>query len=89
MAGTEPGVQIYTTAWCGYCSAAKRLLQSKGVAFEEIKCDGAANLRRELAERTGSNTVPQIFIADEAIGGYDDIAALEAAGKLDPMLGIS
>lgn len=86
MAST-PEVKIYTTAWCGYCSAAKRLLESKGVAFEEIRCDGEPELRRELAERTGSNTVPQIFIGATGVGGYDDIAALEAEGKLDALLG--
>jgi glutaredoxin 3 len=82
-------VIIYTTAWCGYCAAAKRLLNSKQVNFEEIAVDGNTALRAEIAERSGRHTVPQIFIDGQSVGGYDDIAALEASGELDRLLGLS
>ncbi|MEE4184952.1 MAG: glutaredoxin 3 [Gammaproteobacteria bacterium] len=82
-------VIVYTTAWCGYCAAAKRLLNSKQVTFEEIAVDGNAELRAEIAERSGRHTVPQIFIDGRSVGGYDDIAALNASGELDRLLGIS
>jgi glutaredoxin 3 len=79
-------VTIYTRQWCSYCTAAQRLLTDKGVAFENIDCTGDQAKRRWLAELTGRNTVPQIFIDGEAIGGYDDMRALERSGELDEML---
>jgi len=79
-------VVIYTRKWCGYCSAAERLLKSKGVAFEEIDCTGDRAKRDWLAEVTGRTTVPQIFIDGQAIGGYDDVRALDRAGELDKLL---
>lgn len=82
-------VTVYTTAWCGYCAAAKRLLNSKSVEFEEIGVDGNAELRAEIAERSGRHTVPQIFIDEQSVGGYDDIAALNSSGELDRLLGLS
>ncbi len=79
-------VKIYTTDWCGYCSAALRLLRSKGVEFEQVDVDGNATMRRWLVEATGRTTVPQIFIGDEPIGGFTDLRALEQRGVLDQML---
>ena len=79
-------VKIYTTDWCGYCSAALRLLRSKGVEFEQVDVDGNAKMRRWLVEATGRTTVPQIFIGDEPIGGFTDLRALEQRGVLDQML---
>jgi glutaredoxin 3 len=79
-------VLIYTTPVCPYCVRAKRLLQKKGVAYEEIDVAGDDAARELLAERTGLQTVPQIFIGDEHVGGSDDLHALEQAGKLDAML---
>lgn len=79
-------VKIYTTDWCGYCSAALRLLRAKGVAFEQIDVDGDAKMRRWLVEATGRTTVPQIFIDGEAIGGFTDMRALDERGVLDGML---
>ena len=79
-------VTIYTRKWCGYCSAAERLLKNKGVAFENIDCTGDRAKRQWLAELTHSSTVPQIFIDGRAIGGYDDMAALDRRGQLDPLL---
>ena len=79
-------VKIYTTDWCGYCSAALRLLRSKGVEFEQIDVDGNAQMRRWLVEVTGRTTVPQIFIGGTSVGGFTDIRALDQRGLLDPML---
>jgi glutaredoxin 3 len=80
-------VQIYTTRTCAYCVAAKRLLASRGIPYEEIDVSGDDAKRAWLAATTGRRTVPQIFIGGEAIGGYDDLAALDRAGKLAPLPG--
>lgn len=80
-------VKMYTRRWCGYCTAAERLLQEKGVEFEEIDCTGDQATRKWLAETTGRSTVPQIFIDGQSIGGYDDLRALDQRGELDRMLG--
>lgn len=79
-------VTVYSTRICPYCVMAKRLLTSKGVAYEDIMVDGNDDLRAELIRRTGRRTVPQIFIGETHVGGYDDLSALERAGRLDPML---
>lgn len=79
-------VKIYTTDWCGYCSAALRLLRAKGVELEQIDVDGNAKMRRWLVEATGRTTVPQIFIDGEPIGGFTDLRALDERGVLDRML---
>lgn len=78
-------VEIYTTPFCPYCLAAKRLLGRKGVAYEETDVSDPAQ-RAAMAQRAGRRTVPQIFIGGRHVGGSDDLHALEAAGKLDPML---
>lgn len=79
-------VQLYTTDWCPYCSAAKALLDEKGVAYEEIDVTDPA-LREQMMQRAhGRRTVPQIFAGDVHVGGYDELAALERRGKLDPLL---
>ena len=80
-------VVIYTGSFCGYCSAALRLLATKGVDYEEIKVSNSPELRAEMEQRSRQFTVPQIFIGDQHIGGYDDIAALEQRGELDALLG--
>ncbi len=80
-------IVIYSSSYCPYCSAAKRLLTNKGVAYEEIDVDGRPALREEMRTKAGGvNTVPQIWIDDRHIGGCDDLHALDAAGKLDPLL---
>jgi glutaredoxin 3 len=80
-------VTIYTTPFCGYCMAAKSLLSGKGVAFEEIDVLRAPDRRQEMIQRSnGGRTVPQIFIGGTPVGGYDEIAALDRAGKLDALL---
>ncbi|HXN80877.1 MAG TPA: glutaredoxin 3 [Myxococcales bacterium] len=80
-------VVIYTTPVCPYCVSAKRLLKKKGVAYVEVDVAGDDEARIQLTERTGLRTVPQIFVGDEHVGGSDDLHALEAAGKLDALLG--
>jgi len=85
---TTPLIRMYTTRWCGYCSAARKLLNAKGVQYEVIDVGRDAQLRREMTELSGRTTVPQIFIDSKPVGGYDDIAALDASGKLDTMLGL-
>lgn len=79
-------VVIYTTPICGFCHAAKRLLDSKGVAYEEIDVMRDVEKKQEMMQRSGRRTVPQIFIDEAHVGGCDDLYDLERAGKLDPML---
>ena len=79
-------IEIYTTPWCGYCARAKALLEKKGAAFEETDVMEDAVKRTEMRERSRRTTVPQIFINGQHIGGSDELAALEQAGKLDPLL---
>ena len=82
-------VEIYTKAFCGYCSRAKALLESKGVTFEEYDITMGGPKRTEMIERSnGGMTVPQIFIDGQHIGGSDKLAAQDAADKLDPLLGL-
>jgi glutaredoxin 3 len=80
-------VEIYTRVFCGYCTRAKRLLEAKGVAFQEYDITMGGEKRAEMLRRApGRLTVPQIFINDRHIGGCDDLHALDRAGKLDPLL---
>ncbi len=80
-------VTIYTTPICPYCDRAKRLLRTKGVAYEEVDVARDAALRKSMmAKAGGRQTVPQIFIGDRYVGGSDELAALERAGKLDGLL---
>ena len=79
-------IEIYTTPWCGYCARAKALLESKGAAYDETDVMEDAVKRTEMRERSRRTTVPQIFINGQHIGGSDELAALEQAGKLDPLL---
>ncbi len=82
-----PPVEIYTTPFCPYCHAAKRLLQKKGAAYTEIDVSQDPDLRMKMTQRAnGRRTVPQIFIGGQHVGGSDDLHALDHAGKLDPML---
>lgn len=79
-------VKVYTRKWCGYCSAAERLLDAKGIPYEQVDCTGDNKTRKWLLETTGRSTVPQIFIAGKSIGGYDDLSALNRRGDLDKLL---
>jgi glutaredoxin 3 len=87
-AADQPRVRMYATAFCPYCVRARRLLETKGVAWEEISIDGDRERFQEMTLRSNRTTVPQIFIGDIHVGGYDDMAALDRAGKLDPLLGL-
>ena len=79
-------VVIYTRQMCGYCAAAKALLDRKGVSYTEHDATFEPKLRSEMMERSGRNTFPQIFVGDTHVGGCDDLHALDSAGKLDPLL---
>lgn len=80
-------VTLYTSPLCGFCHAAKRMLTGKGASYAEIDVAADPSKRQEMMSRAnGRHTVPQIFIGDNHVGGYDDMAALERTGKLDPML---
>jgi len=80
-------VRVYTTTSCPYCVQAKRLLDRKGVAYEEIDVTGDTERRAEMMRASGRRTVPQIFVGDTHVGGYDDMAALDRRGQFDPLLG--
>ena len=77
---------MYSTDWCGYCQRARNLLERKGATYREIKIDEDAKQREEMMQRSGRRTVPQIFIGEHHVGGYDDLAALDRAGELDKLL---
>lgn len=80
-------VELYTSPMCGFCHAAKRLLNQKGVSFSEVDIWAEPDRKAEMIQRAnGGRTVPQIFIGDVHVGGCDELYALERAGKLDPML---
>jgi glutaredoxin 3 len=81
-----PSILIYATAWCPFCRRAKQLLEEKGQRYEEIDLDRERDRRAEMVERTGRTSVPQIFIGERHIGGYDELAALERSGELDSLL---
>ena len=83
-----PKVVMYTTAICPYCVRAKFLLEHQGVSFEEIRIDTDHAVMQEMMERSRRNTVPQIFIDDFHVGGYDDLAALKMAGPYPVQLQI-
>ncbi len=83
---SHPEVIIYSSPFCGYCAAAKRLLDGKGVEYTEIDVIFDPDKRREMIERSGRRTVPQIFVGGTHVGGYDDLSALDSKGGLDPLL---
>jgi glutaredoxin 3 len=81
-------VVMYSTGFCGYCMRARGLFERKGVAFREIKVDEIPGAREEmLAKSSGQRTVPQIFIGERHVGGFDELYALEKTGELDKLLG--
>jgi glutaredoxin 3 len=83
---STPQVEIYTIDWCPYCARARALFEAKGVSFTEIDVEAVPGARSEMTARGGGDTVPQIFIGGHAVGGCDELHALEAAGRLDPLL---
>ena len=81
-------IEVYSTERCPYCVMAKRLLTSRDLEYREIDVTHDDALRRDMEQRSGRRTVPQIFIDGEAVGGYDDLARLNATGELDRRLGL-
>ena len=77
---------VYSTLICPYCNAAKRLLQQKDLAYEEIRVDLDLSKRQDMIQKSGRTSVPQIFINDQHIGGFDELNALNRSGKLDQIL---
>ena len=85
---TQAKVVMYATGLCPYCMWARQLLEQKGIGWEEIRVDKEPERRDEMEDRSGQYTVPQIFIGDFHVGGYDDMAAMDRAGELDGLLGL-
>jgi len=87
---TTPEITVYSTGWCPYCERARALLERKGLPFREIKVDEDPAERQAMLTRSGGRrTVPQIFIGERHVGGFDELYALEKAGKLDELTGRS
>lgn len=82
-------VKIYTRKWCGYCTAAEKLLTKKGIPFENQDCSDDPATRKWLVTATGQTTVPQIFIDGKSIGGFSELDALNRRGELDRLLGLA
>jgi glutaredoxin 3 len=79
-------VTVYGNATCPYCGAARMLLTKKSIAYDDIVITNSADLRNEMQQRSGSNRVPQIFIGEHHVGGFDELCALEKSGELDKLL---
>ncbi len=79
-------ITIYTSAFCGYCARAIGLLDAKGVAYTEIDAGSDQEKKREMIDKSGRTTFPQIFVGDRHIGGCDELLALDRSGELDPLL---
>src|SRR5690606_33407269 len=84
--GAQPPITLYTSAVCGYCVAAKNFLRSRGLEWEEVRIDLDPAERERMVARTRRSTVPQIFVGEVHVGGYDDMMALHRAGKFDALL---
>jgi len=82
-------VVMYTTGVCPYCVRARKLLDKKGVKYTEIRVDHDPSQWPEMEQRSGRSTVPQIFIGEFHVGGFDDLSELDLEGKLDPLLGLA
>ncbi len=83
-----PEVTMYCTSSCPFCTRAEKLLTKKGVKVKKINVEGDKASLKEMIKRTGRNTVPQIYIGDKHVGGFDDLSELDIMDELDPMLGI-
>jgi glutaredoxin 3 len=83
-----PRIKMFGTAGCPYCLAARMLLKKKSLAFEDVAVDGDYELRKEMENLSGRWTVPQIFIDEKPIGGFEELYALDSSGELDRLLGI-
>lgn len=85
---TDVAIIMYTSAGCGYCEGAKHLLGKKGVSFTEIRVDKEPGKREEMEQRAQRDSVPQIFIGDTYVGGFDELVDLDMDDELDPLLGL-
>lgn len=83
---TNPSIVMYANATCPFCTAARNLLRSKNVTWSEVSIEREPEMRAEMMDRSGRRTVPQIFIGDHHVGGFDDLQALDEEGALDRML---
>jgi glutaredoxin 3 len=83
---SQPSIVMYATTSCPYCVAARSLLQAKGVRWSEVSVDIQSGKRAEMMQRSGRHTVPQIFIGDRHVGGFDDLSLLDRQGELDRLL---
>ena len=83
----QPAVVMYATAACPFCVAARNLLQAKGVRWTEVPVDQQSEKRAEMMQRSGRHTVPQVFVGDHHVGGFDDLERCEHSGELDRLLG--
>jgi glutaredoxin 3 len=88
MGSEQRFVVVYTKAWCPFCVRVKALLDQKGVEYEEIDLEEHPELIDEVQRKSGRMTVPQVFVGEEPLGGYDEVAALDRAGDLDGKLGL-
>ena len=84
----RPRVVMYATELCGYCQRARRLLERKGVTYEEIRVDREPARRAEMQARSGRTSVPQVFAGERHLGGFDDLVELDLDGELDALLGV-
>ena len=83
---SQPAVVMYATAACPFCVAARNLLQAKGVRWTEVSIDRQSEKRAEMMQRSGRHTVPQVFVGDHHVGGFDDLEQSEHSGELDRLL---
>jgi len=83
---SAPPITLYTSAVCAYCTAAKQFLRSRGLEWEEIRIDQDPQARARMFELSGRSSVPQIFVGQTHVGGFDDMMALHRAGKFEPLL---
>ena len=79
-------IRVYTSSYCGYCSAAKHLLTSRGYEFEEINMQGDPKLMQEIMRKSGQRTVPQIFIGEHSLGGYRELLSAATSGELERLV---
>jgi glutaredoxin 3 len=86
MAAGSAEVVMYTTSWWPYCSRARKLFEDKGVKYTEIDVEAVDGARAQMQQRSGRTSVPQIFVGDRHLGGYDDTSALDRRGELDTLL---
>ena len=83
---SQPDIKVYSGRFCGYCVAAERLLKGKGLEYEVIKAEEEREKFEQMMQETGSRSVPQIFIGERHVGGFDDLSALNQSGELDQIL---